>query len=207
MQVFLGIRCFLRLGAQPEHDRLPMPPLKQFVAELIGRFPGRYPQCSGLKGSRGEPERSAIRQFVDHGNRQLIRSMQIRQEGETIAAASHRRENFQSMDEYPIDSRCQTVRRRADGTAGRLQDRDFPARIRGPVDAEIDRPGLKTNHGKPAKFAPSKKGPQEGKHAQPFVMSAAIRFFIFARDSNPQSRTSALAPFISDATAHNMNDV
>lgn len=36
MQVFLGIQCFLRLGAQPEHDRLPMPPLKQFVAELIG---------------------------------------------------------------------------------------------------------------------------------------------------------------------------
>ncbi|WP_155626437.1 hypothetical protein [Burkholderia diffusa] len=110
------------------------------------------------------------------------------------------------MDVYAIGSGRQTVCRRADGTAGRFQDRDFPACMRGAVDAQIDRPGLKTNHGKPAKFAPGKKGPQEGKHVQPFVMSAAIRFFIFARDSNPQPRISALALSISDATARNMND-
>lgn len=120
--------------------------------------------------------------------------MQIRQEGETITAAPRRRENFQSMDLYAIGSRRHAVCRRADDTAGCRQDRDFPTRMRRTVDARIDRPRLKTNRGKPAKFATRKKGPQVGKHVQPFAMSAA------ALPRLRERRQSAAAPSRVDAS-------
>lgn len=94
-----------------------------------------------------------------------------------MAAASHRRANVQPMDVDPIGSWRQTVYRRADGVAGRRQDHDFPSRTARMVDARLDRdrPGLKMNRGKPSGFASRNKGPQAGKHVQPFVMST-VRF-------------------------------